>query len=575
MIWWASRPSRARNERSGIAELEESNDWLRNVAWRITDKGMLCADFEVIVLGEPIALEITYPWLFPDVPPQVRPKDKVRLSGHQYGAGGELCLEYRPDNWEPSFNGAMMIESAYRLLTGENPALGETAEVASSHRTTVAQDARSSIFRFLLSAEARHGMLEAPMQTPVEAEIVEHRASGCWLAFPRRIGDAERSFYASGSIPSYMARKGYFIRLPAASAMPVVASYQFVEALVDMMAHEEAKPRLVKSDEELIFVVECAGEFTFMTVTVGAGERTVIGYQTIDMPTTAVRLPSEYAKLDKASVAIVGCGSMGSKVAASLARAGIGKLVLIDGDLLLPENLVRNDLDWGAVGLNKPDGVKRRVEKISPSIKVVVRRLELGGQESTAATDSALTQAGSCDVIVDATSDPQVFNLCGAVARNERKVLVWGEVFAGGVGGIIARLRPDADPLPHAARRQVLEWCADRGKAPPDGAEVQYELTFSADAPPLVADDADVTVIAGHLAKITLDALVHTETTFPQSAYAIGLRAGWIFGSPFDTWPIELRSEGEWGPQKDEHLSEQLDAFVAEFFPQLAADEAE
>ena len=41
---------------------------------------------------------------------------------------------------------------------------------------------------------------------------------------------------------------------------------------------------------------------------------------------------------------------MGSKLAASLARSGVRRFVLVEEDVLLPENLVRNDLDWRDVG---------------------------------------------------------------------------------------------------------------------------------------------------------------------------------------------------------------------------------
>lgn len=576
MIWWISQPSRARGERAAIAELEEAGDWLRGVTWRLTDKAALYAEFELIVLGESVAMELVYPGLFPDVPPQVRPKDKVRLSGHQYGAGGELCLEYRPDNWEPAFTGAMLIESAYALLTGERPAPGETAEVVSAHRTTAAQEVRTSKLRFLVSAEARQAVLETPVQTLVEAEIVEHLAAGHWLAFPQKILGPDRTHWdASTALPAYKVRKGYCVRLTASLASELKAEYDFIAKLGEMVGDDAAKAKIAASDEELAFILEFGDIVTLMTLLVGTGHRGVCLYQTVDTPAAGARLPPGYARLAQASVAILGCGSMGSKIAASLARAGIGKFVLIDGDLMLPENLVRNDLDWDVVGLDKPDGVKRRIAKIAPSANVIVRRIELGGQESSAATDGALTQAGACDVIVDASADPQVFNLCGAIARNEKKPLVWGEVFAGGIGGIVGRLRPGKDPVPHAARRQILDWCTDRGKAPPEGTEAQYGLALPGDAPPLIADDADVTVIAAHVTKMVLDLLVHEETLYSQSAYAIGLRAGWIFEAPFDTWPIGLTPEGDWGPPKDDQLEQELSAFVAEFFPKSAGDQSE
>ena len=57
----------------------------------------------------------------------------------------------------------------------------------------------------------------------------------------------------------------------------------------------------------------------------------------------------------------------------------------------------------------------------------------------------------------------------------------------------------------------------------------------------LIADDADVTVIAGHAARLAIDTLVQREPSlFPVSAYMIGLAKAWAFSAPFETYPIDL-----------------------------------
>lgn len=574
MIWWASQPNRARSERLAIAELEEANDWLRSVAWRLTKEARLCADFEIEHLGKIVPLTLTYPSFFPEMPPQVMPRDEVRLSGHQYGAGGELCLEFRPDNWEPSFTGAMMIASAHRLLSGEEPELGEAAEVANAHRTTIGQDVRGATYRFIISDDFRAACARAPLHEAIDAEIVEHFMAKHWLALPRRIGAGDQSYWdAADPLPDSRTRKGYFVRLAANLAEHVKAQYAFFELMIGVLKQEDLNSRFAGSDTELVFLIECDGVFKLMSLAPGTGKRTVYDYKTIVAPKSGGRLSADYDRLAAASAAIVGCGSLGSKIAASLARAGLGRFLLIDADLFFAANLVRNELDWRAVGLNKPNALAARVHEIRPSAQVDIRRINLGAQESSALTDATLVAIGMCDMIIDATADAQAFNLVGAVARNEKKPLVWGEVFGGGIGGLIARLRPDVDPVPHAARRQILDWCAGHGVAPPEGSGVQYGLDLTEGAPPLIADDADVALIAGDMTRLALDILLRSETVFPQSAYAIGLKAGWIFEAPFDTWPINLTPEGEWGPEKEEQLAEGIEAFVAEFFPEAAADE--
>jgi molybdopterin/thiamine biosynthesis adenylyltransferase len=374
----------------------------------------------------------------------------------------------------------------------------------------------------------------------------------------------------AGTVPGYTSRKGFMVRMPSASGAHIAPDWEFLTALVEVLSVDAVSTRFAQSDDEMVFLIECEGTFTLMTVSSGSGKRAVFGYQAIDLPAGEMRLAPEYARLATTKVVIVGCGSLGSKVAAALARAGVGNFVLIDGDLLLPGNLVRNDLDWDGVGLNKPDAVKRRISKLAPSAEVSVRRIGLSGQESAALSDAALTEAGDCDLIVEATADPDVFNLCGAVARNEKRALVWGEVLAGGIGGIVARLRPGRDPVPHAARRQIAGWCADRAVPVPDGAKREYGLWAGDDEPPLIADDADVGVIAGHVTRFALDVLLREDSIFPHSAYAVGLKREWIFTAPFDVWPIELVPEGVWGPLKEDDLEANLAGLIEEFFPKAS-----
>ena len=56
---------------------------------------------------------------------------------------------------------------------------------------------------------------------------------------------------------------------------------------------------------------------------------------------------SETTVLKDKSVAVVGCGSLGSTLALSLARAGVGRFHLFDPDRLDPVNIARHQADTG------------------------------------------------------------------------------------------------------------------------------------------------------------------------------------------------------------------------------------
>lgn len=446
MSWWLTQAGRARCERVAIADLQENADWLKHVEWTISKDLHLSVNFNISVGGADVPLKLTYSAFFPDVPPQVYPVKEVRLSRHQYGAGGELCLEIRPDNWEPEMTGAMLIESAHRLLSGEHAGDGESREVPNAHRTTIAQDVRGNSFRLIISAEAQQRLDALPELSVTEIEIEElYQAQRC-IARPSRIGGKEHPQWADSlKFLRPIKRSGYIVRLPSNLANKLPNSLDDLAAMAKVLEQKNLAAFIadVSIERPILFVTD--GSSVLLSLFRGEDNKEAIRYKTIVMPPNARRQNDEYEALKGKTVALVGCGSVGSKVAASLARAGVGSFVLVDGDILYPGNIVRNDLDQRFIGLNKPDAVMARIQEINPFTNVNVRRVLLGGQESSASTEAALQSIAKCDVIIDATADATIFNLCAAVARSQRTSLVWGEVFAGGVGGIVARAKESLD----------------------------------------------------------------------------------------------------------------------------------
>jgi len=565
MSWWLTQAGRARSERVEIADLEERVDWLKNVEWSMSNDLRLFANFELSIGDTGVPLKITYPAFFPDVPPQVYPVGEVRLSSHQYGSSGELCLEIRPDNWEPEVTGAIMIESAYRLLSSEQGVDGERREVLNAHRTTIAQDVRGEFLRLVICGEAQQYLEALSEYSVTELELEEIHQAQNWIARPSRIGSEDMPLWSRSLKPLNPSRRsGYAVRLP--STLNVSNSLDELFAFAKSLEQDNFTVFIEDTSIERLILFVAEDSSLLLSLFPGKATKEAFRYKTIFLPPMSHRQDIEYEVLKEKSVALVGCGSVGSKVAASLSRAGVGSFVLIDGDILFPGNIVRNDLDQRSIGLNKPDAVKARIQEINPFADVSVRRTLMGGQESSASTEATLQNIAKCDVIIDATADATIFNLCAAVAKNQRIPLVWGEVFTGGVGGIVARARPDIDPTPLNARRQLVAWCADQG-VPWNGKESEaYDLSRD-DAPPLVADDAEVTIIAAHITRLATDILIREETIFPDSAYVVGLRREWIFSAPFETFPIVFEPSGEWRPPASDESSAELIALMEELLP--------
>lgn len=87
--------------------------------------------------------------------------------------------------------------------------------------------------------------------------------------------------------------------------------------------------------------------------------------------------PKLYDSLEKASVAVCGLGGLGSHIAINLARSGVGKLHLIDFDVVEPSNLNRQAYSIDDLGKLKTEAMKEQLSKINPFIEVKISTLKI------------------------------------------------------------------------------------------------------------------------------------------------------------------------------------------------------
>lgn len=80
--------------------------------------------------------------------------------------------------------------------------------------------------------------------------------------------------------------------------------------------------------------------------------------------------PGIHNKIKKSVVGIAGLGGLGSTVAVALTRVGIGKLILVDFDIVDPSNLNRQQYFIDQIGMPKVYALKETLLKINPYIKI-------------------------------------------------------------------------------------------------------------------------------------------------------------------------------------------------------------
>ncbi|MFR2886325.1 MAG: ThiF family adenylyltransferase [Merdibacter sp.] len=76
-------------------------------------------------------------------------------------------------------------------------------------------------------------------------------------------------------------------------------------------------------------------------------------------------------RLKQSCVLVLGVGGVGSYCAEALARSGIGKLILVDGDIVAPSNLNRQIMaQFDTVGQPKTAVMKARIHTYRSDIQI-------------------------------------------------------------------------------------------------------------------------------------------------------------------------------------------------------------
>jgi molybdopterin-synthase adenylyltransferase len=105
------------------------------------------------------------------------------------------------------------------------------------------------------------------------------------------------------------------------------------------------------------------------------------------------------AAIRAATVAVIGAGGIGAPVLQYLAAAGVGRLVIIDDDVVSLSNLQRQVIfDTADVGQSKANRAGERVVAINPDVAVTVIEQRINADNATALLTGA-------DVIVDGSDN--------------------------------------------------------------------------------------------------------------------------------------------------------------------------
>lgn len=147
----------------------------------------------------------------------------------------------------------------------------------------------------------------------------------------------------------------------------------------------------------------------------------------------------ELDRVRSKTVLVVGCGGLGGYLCQCLARFGVGKIIVADGDVFTQSNLNRQLFaDASSLGRNKAVVAEERLRLINSEVEVCAHPMMLDGHNADSLLDG-------CDVAVDCLDSAAARLVLAQAAERAGIVLVHGAVQ--GYYGQVANVYPGDDMI--------------------------------------------------------------------------------------------------------------------------------
>jgi hypothetical protein len=507
---------------------------LRDLGFEL-DKGELADQRRLVMRGVSrtsrgeIALTIVYPDSFPYLRPEVFATE-IALERHHNPYEGQICLLDRSSRaWDVDLTGAWLISeriphliellehggdrlraeevpqgeptSAYFLTQAgtavfvpvEALSMPEDAAYGQMELWLGANDPRTVTLRALLGQVStkggRHGRVLASADPQLAKRFGTHKVKGRWVRLPE---------LPNQNTPKALLRA-------AAEVWPEVSRPQFAGvndgqiSVLGCVFSEEVRQN--RWEDSWLFIVHHRR--------VRAGVRNegdfLVRGERLSRADLGERIP-RLARLGDKHVAVLGLGALGAPIVMELARAGIGRLSLLDFDRVEVGNCVRWPFGISTVGHDKVAVLQSVIAQDFPYTEVSGMNGRIGYASDPASLEQARTQSeldviksvvGDADVVIDATAEIGVQHLISALVTDRPVIYTWAT--EGAAGGAVVRVRPGPGcwlclqhalddgtvPLPSADPEETIQ---PRGCASPTFTGANYDLA------PVAAQAARVAV---------------------------------------------------------------------------------
>lgn len=414
----------------------------------------------------PVALVATYPDFFPFFRPEVA-APKMRLTRHQMPNGGNLCLlGRRTSKWfaEESL-ASVLVEQIPHLLnfeqTGDLEQLADVEERQAEPASFYYNVAAVPGSYVLVDTDWDLGTAQSGSFRIRCQRLIEPTSLGTYVqGFIDGINDQDGNELASwsGPRPQYLGTlvQGQWRRLD----QPIIGDINDLrrelgeEEWARLSAPENGNYKRHVTAAALVFPEEVSHQhyadgwaiIMFDHPKAHRGKlRTSRGYfirsARAGQSDLAARSPA-LAAFPNATVALFGLGAIGAPVAIELARCGVKKLRLVDGDHMEPSTARRWPIGWPAFARLKAEVLTDRLNGDYPWTEVtyfpemIGRTAEPGVRRQGETIEEILD---GVDLVIDATAEMGVNHLLSEFCRLRKIPFVLANGTPGSWGGMVAR----------------------------------------------------------------------------------------------------------------------------------------
>lgn len=493
----------------------------------------------------PLELSITLPSSYPLLPPRVTTTD-LDMAHHQHPFAKDLCLlERSTENWIPEWHLAGLLDNQLKRAVAAGRAvpgqardefqqgepfsayytysdsagflidsdrarlpIGASGDLEASYTQTVGRAQRLLI---IVDRMMNGGEVTYEVPTGLHAAFSPHpptKLTGRWSVLeeppatndPREIWEIARASDFLGTRPNYLS--GGNGAVPAiemrAVAFPEEHGWKVTGTGWILIVKEHGGfPKSKKSGKRAATVNRTPDAYRLVRA-FRAGPSDL-----------AYRAPETHGLEDK-SVAVLGCGAIGSVLVEQLCRAGVGEFHLLDDDTLEPGNLARHAGALDTMCIDKSAALAHRISQINPYADANPMKFHIGqpalveGQSESEVLARLFT---SVDLVIDATVEIGVQQYTSLIARDVGTTWLALEGSPGVGGGSVVKISADSD-----ACFACFQWHQYEGSIPEatavDSALVQ---PTGCAAPTFTGTGFDLSLIALQAARVAVGALLSSN----------------------------------------------------------------